>query len=840
MAKASAWLLAATIAGAALAVGTVHTATLCVVTAGLAVAAVLGWWDAEPARMRPAATVLLLTGVTLTAYTAAQCIPMPIGWLAVLAPHNADVWSRALAPLHEAGPRWAPLSLDPTATRVEALKGVAYLLAFVTSLRVARRRRGAGFLASAIVVTGVALAIAALLHPAFGARKLYGLWEPSFEYDRHLAPFLNPNNLASYLNIALCLAFAASLAPEPRVPRPILATIVVLLAATQVWVASRGGVGTMILGALLIGIISRAGRVKGAQTLATVSLLAGLAVTAGAFMLVLGGSEDASAELFVTDASKLDLVRDAFRLLPACPIFGVGRGAFETAFPAFRHTLGYVTFAYPENVIAQWVLEWGVPLGLGGLVALAYGLRPNAVLARSQTAAGAWAAVVVVAVQNLVDLGSEIAGLALAAVVCGAIVVGGSAGRRTRWRIEDWGKAPRVVAVGSAVAAAIAIVAAAAGLGTSVDDDRTALRNATLEIGHGPTAIHARARAAMLRHPGEPYIPFVPASRAARARDDDPMVWIGATLERAPVYGPAHLLLARLVASRAPSQARLEFRLAMQQSPELAGPALAEAPRWIGGFDDAMELVPEGPLGTQVLEALAQRLQLRLPATCVRLDGEHAARAPTDPGPALRLAEDAVDDLQGEGAPWCQDVDRPACLKRALATARRAELLAPSLCAGYALHARAEVANGDVAGGLKELSEASDTVSERVECLQSLVSLANRMHDDQRTSDALARIAKAGCSDDADCARNLAWIAAVEEQRGNALHARVLYKQAYERAPDQDALLEALARLAAAGGLHAEAADDYDRLTQRHPEDARWRKAAESEHDAAMKAAMRL
>ena len=51
----------------------------------------------------------------------------PLGWLAVIAPHNADVWSRALVPLGEAGPAWAPITLDPIATRVEVLEafGVA-------------------------------------------------------------------------------------------------------------------------------------------------------------------------------------------------------------------------------------------------------------------------------------------------------------------------------------------------------------------------------------------------------------------------------------------------------------------------------------------------------------------------------------------------------------------------------------------------------------------------------------------------------------------------------------------------------------------------------------------
>ena len=79
MTRASRWVLAAAVAGSALAVGTVHTVTLCVVTGVLAVAAVLAWWGAEPMKARSAATLLLFTGIGLTAYTALQCVPMPIG-----------------------------------------------------------------------------------------------------------------------------------------------------------------------------------------------------------------------------------------------------------------------------------------------------------------------------------------------------------------------------------------------------------------------------------------------------------------------------------------------------------------------------------------------------------------------------------------------------------------------------------------------------------------------------------------------------------------------------------------------------------------------------------------
>ena len=57
----------------------VHTVTLCLVTVVLAAAAVLGWWGAEPMRARAPATLLLFTGIGLTAYTALQCVPIRSG-----------------------------------------------------------------------------------------------------------------------------------------------------------------------------------------------------------------------------------------------------------------------------------------------------------------------------------------------------------------------------------------------------------------------------------------------------------------------------------------------------------------------------------------------------------------------------------------------------------------------------------------------------------------------------------------------------------------------------------------------------------------------------------------
>jgi tetratricopeptide (TPR) repeat protein len=848
LARSGSWVLVATVAAAALAAGTVHTTTLCAVAAALWIAVALIWWDAERTDFRPrlAATILLVTGVALTTYTALQTVPMPIGWLTAIAPHNADVWSRSLTPLHEGGPGWAPISLDPTATRIEVLKGITYLLAFVAAWRIARTRDGIKFLSTALVVTGAVLAASALLHPAFGAHKLYGIWKPSDEVlafgGKHVAPFINPNNLAAYLNVAFCLAFATTLAPEPHWPRPLVAAATVLLASTQVCVGSRGGVASMILGAVLVLVISRAHRSTSARRHSGgISMIVALVFTAGVAMIALASSKQSSNELFDSDLSKFGLFRQAIKMIPAYPIWGTGRGAFESTFPAFRESQGLPTFTHPENVVAQWLVEWGVPVGAGGLVAIVFGLRPNTVLARSSTAAGAWAAIVAVAVQNLVDLGSEVPGLVLAPVVCAAIVVGGTAGRSTRWLAERWGQSPRVLAMTAGVASLLGICGAATAIGGELAEDRDLLHDAAVGATTTKASIHSMARAAMLRHPGEPYLPLMVGWRAAREHDDDPMAWIEATLERSRIDAPAHLVLARLLAKRSPSQARLEYRLAVEQSSEFVGIVSYELPRIVGGYYDAMEAVSDGKAGVYTLQELSAALASRLPATSTRLDDEIAARSPMDPGPALRAARSAVADLDaGESAPWCDGNARDACVKYALEASAHAALLAPATCEPHVLRARARMATSDAKTALAELAAAVDSVGDPVVCLQAQVELAGKAKDDKRASDALAKIAAVGCSDDTECATNLAWVAAAEEHRGAPGRALALYKRAYGRSPGNDGLLESAARLAGAAGLHAEAQSDYEQLARKHPDDARWRAAAEAEHSAALRAAAAL
>jgi hypothetical protein len=835
--RPASWALGVAVIGSALAVGSVHESTLCVVTGVLALATILTWWKAEPMKARSPATLLLCTAIALTLYTAIQLAPLPVGLLAAIAPHNADVWSRSLVPLGLPGPRWAPLSVDPHATTVEVLKGVAYLLAFVTSVRIARQRDGLRFIAATVIFTGIVLAVSALVHPALGAHKLFGLYEPTSAAERHIAPLLNANNLAAYLNLAFCLALASALAPDTPFPRVISGTIAVFLAATQVWVSSRAGVVAMCLGTAVILAILGLGRTRRFGAIA-LSFATAAMVAVGGALVVLGGSDEASTELLDSDTSKVALIRQVFRMLPAVPFFGCGRGAFGSAFAAFRSAPGYNRMAYPENVLAQWVLEWGLPVGIAGVVAILVALRPHAVLPRSTAASGAWAGLVAVAVGNMADLGSEVPGLVLGGVMCAAIVVAGTPGHRPRWRVEGWCKYPSTVATVGVVAAAVAIVAVAPSVDRSVDKDELAL---FAEIGAHAKAEEVRGKAhdAMLRHPAEPYLPFIVAQRASIARDDNPMPWIGATLERASMYGPAHLVLANMVAKRSPSQGRLELRLAMEQEPEDPWVAMREAPSLVAGYYDATEVVPSGPLGVVMLDYLVQAVSERLPSTRVRLDEELSARSPLKPGPTLRAARDAVEDLEAkpEPPPWCEGPRREECRRRAIDLSTRGQRLAPDKCEGYALMARARVAGGDGAKALAEFEHRVESVADRSECLKELAMAAFSAGDEQRAESTLDRVAKAGCGKETECVQNLVWVGDQETAHGNARKALSLYRRAYEQSGEDEALLERLARLAAEAGLHAEAAKDYELLSRKRPEEARWKDAAIDQRLAAARAA---
>jgi tetratricopeptide (TPR) repeat protein len=818
--------------GAALAIGALHAVVLSIVVCALGATAVFAFLRGEPFRARRPATLLLLACVGLTAYTALQAAPLPIGLLAKLSPASADAWSRALVAVNEPGPVSATLTLDPIATHVQVLRGVCYALAFLIAVRIANRRQGVVFLECALGVTALALAVAALLHPAFGVNKVFGVYEhnPSIA-PRHVAPLLNANHLAAYINIGFCIAFASVLSPRPEIPRLVSITVAAVLGAVQLWVASRGGVLGMAAGVVLVVALSRAA-ISHKQKLSTYIAL-GVVGAAGIGMAVLSTSEDAWQELAELSDSKSVIFRQALRMVPSFPVFGAGRGAFQSVFPAFRTTLGYSDATNPENVIAQWVTEWGVPFALAGAALIAFALRPQVALARSRAPVGAFAALAVVAVHNLVDFNAEVPAIGMALAACAGICVAGNAEARSRSRIDLWGARPKLVAAACAVCATLAVLWVLPAADKTDDDDREMLHRLALDPKVSAPDFHAALRDAMLRHPAEPYLPFAGAVRASRARDESIMPYVERTFERAQVYGPAHLLLARALFRASPAQARMEYRYAAEQDSPLGEYNVTEALPLVHDFDEAMEIVPSGAARLAVMEGLAVGLAKRLPSTRVRLDEAILAADPRAVQPLKRLAQDAVDDVQaGPAAPWCTGAASADCVHHAEDVIARLEAIDASHCEPHLLRARLLVAAGDISRGLDGLMKAADRVNDRETCLEALAALAHAARDDAHEGVALEKLEHAGCGQSSDCVATWLALAREQEARGEKSHALALYKKVLARAPDDDDALSGEARLAADLGMHADALDAYGKLVQRHPNERQWKDAMDAQRAA--------
>ena len=405
-------LFVVVVAGSVLAVGAVHTPTIAAVTTVAAVLAAISLWLRSDSSARMVGPTLLCWGLAL--WSLLQLVPLPIGWLHAIAPTNADIWSRALIPFGEPGPSYASLSLDPGATMVEAARWFTYGAIFTSASRIAERR-GTRWVMAVVFGAAVATALVTVGHGLAGMKKVYGVYQPSFEVSAwRVGPLLNPNNLAGLLNLGALTGLGLVLTSDRgRVPW-LLLTGVATLVGVSVISASRGGVLLLFVAVFALAIVMEVqGRssVRGTSMLRTRAML-GATLLAGVVLAVLGGRSAIWKELFDENAEKL---RHVGLIEPAVSDFqwlGMGRGSFESVFPAYQTTGAGVVYTHAENFVAHWIVEWGAPMAVLAVLLFAFYLRPKRMgVWRTPLAAAAWIGVMAVLVQNQIDLGLEVPGV---------------------------------------------------------------------------------------------------------------------------------------------------------------------------------------------------------------------------------------------------------------------------------------------------------------------------------------------------------------------------------------------------------------------------------------------
>lgn len=657
---ALAGLLSALVIGSVQAIGTVHATTLVLVALTAGGAMVLAWLSGRSVAV-PAAP--LAWG--LAAYTLVQAVPMPLELLARLSPQSAAVWEAALAPW-ETTASAGSVSIDPPASLVEALKWWTYGTVFALAAIVGKRR-GAPFVAELLFSSALALALVTLAHGLLDAEQVFGLYEPSFRPTRWAtSPLLNPNNLSGYLNLGTFAGLALLVTSRPTWPRWLVAPGCALLVAQTVLAASRGGVLCLLLGLVLFAVLvprigqgktpSRSGR-RSFWTWPVVSALLG-----GLVLALLGAQRSTWEDLWQEGREKLSIAEWTQPLVADHAWFGVGGGAFETAFPPYR-VLGGPLWAHPENFVVAWICEWGVPVGVGALGALLWIFRPRQLDAhRSRLAATLTLGVCVLCLQNLVDLAFSLPGVFLGL----ATALGGLWGARdadkplpsaVSGRGPDWASLrARLLPVAGLVLGAVAWLAVV-GVGWSrASDARSALtklyRSTRFQEAEARDAFFSALQAATLRHPGDPYLPSLGALAAMRTPGKNPLRFASQALERDPMSGRVHLLLAEILAQRGQrGQALLHLRLGAERDQALASVLARRAVAWAGPGDDLWRSVPEEAAGAPMLTSLARQLDAahaveaplrrRLLETALQRDPEH------DEARQL-LARDLLGDIEAE------------------------------------------------------------------------------------------------------------------------------------------------------------------------------------------------
>ncbi len=625
---------------------------------------------ALPARGPMRWASLALWGMAL--WSLIQLVPLPLGFLRVIAPRVAADWADAFTAIEPA--RWAaPLSLDPPATAFMALTTAVAAATFDVTSSMARPRGGRSMVASAVLIALTCFLVVALAHPLAGLDRPYGIYAPleiRVFYLPILPTLLNPNHAAAAAAIAPPLFIAVALDRERGAVRGLAAVLAIVAAAVTLLTLSRSGAAVVIAEMLVMTgyVLTRGSRSTRARA-------AALAVGIGGAAALLAGIVALPALLRQAgdaDASKVRLLSIAVRVARDHLPFGVGRGATGPALAPYENLLSGnlaatdvpMRFTHIESWPGQLFADTGV-IALPYLIALVVAVVACARAARRNSLAfAALTALVGLAVHDLVDFAMELAAVAMLASALLAIVTASGTERQRLTPAPARELAPRLAILGAAMFGVLT-------LGRhQVEEDGhlAARRSGTGAFVSSPEQIAASA----LRHPREPFFPMLLGIQQMREDPARAARYLLRAVQLSPTRAQSRFWLGRwfLVNGRGP-QAYAELREAVRLAPALsvevaremvaANAPIAELSATsftIAGFDRAAALLSAKGRGDELptLDDAARalhpchagawsrvfhRARVVSDAGAESVAAEYAARCPNDPLAALTHARAA-------------------------------------------------------------------------------------------------------------------------------------------------------------------------------------------------------
>lgn len=377
----------------------------------------------RPFRLLDASIIACLTVVVL------QLIPLPSGlrqWIspAALAFDSVMRFGAPGDPL--AGPP-RPLSIDPAATAWVLAMGIGLVAVFWCG-RAALVRGGVRTVARGVAWLGLAVAAFAIVQHGTAPKLLYWHWRPLSPSATPYGPFVNRNDLACWLVMALPLVIGyASAHIHSLRHRDGTVALATVLDSTTVWLV---GSACLMMGALLVSL-SRSGITAGAVSMGALVWMSRSRVRGGRTPWLLGGilaTTVAIATVYVNVGALANRVgeslavgvggrraiwHDSWTMTKDFWATGVGAGAYQRGMLVYQQGSRTFYFNHAHDEYLQVLAEGGVllsvPAGIG-VLALAGSARRRLRADRSAAywiRAGAASGMVAAAVQSVWDVGLQ-------------------------------------------------------------------------------------------------------------------------------------------------------------------------------------------------------------------------------------------------------------------------------------------------------------------------------------------------------------------------------------------------------------------------------------------------
>jgi O-antigen ligase len=313
----------------------------------------------------------------VAAAIALQVLPLPSALVGLISPNASAVQAGLSLGMREGG-TFSPITIEASSTGW-ALAVVAGAIAIFLIARAQFARRGIRLTTRVIAAVGFAVSLLAIAQAATAGRNIYWLFPTEFEGPLPFGPFVNRNHFATWVIMAIPLAFGYLVARSGvRGEQPSHANrrtrIVRAIDPRTAWLVTSGG--TMLVALLLS--LSRAGAIAlGCASLATVLLArhrierrhrrtlvasSAIVVLVGLAWADLPALRARAADTQAGLANRLTIWRETVPVVKDFWATGTGAGTYQRAMYVYQRSDRTVFFNQAHNHYLQVVAEGGILL----------------------------------------------------------------------------------------------------------------------------------------------------------------------------------------------------------------------------------------------------------------------------------------------------------------------------------------------------------------------------------------------------------------------------------------------------------------------------------------------